>query len=96
MTEMEERVARALCEDFGLPADGLHWIVPPAATDPSTFRSVANWTRFMPQARVALAAARLPTREMLEAAEAAGSPESPALPHEVWPAMIDAAIGKVP
>lgn len=46
--------------------------------------------------RATFEAMREPTPEMLEAGAAAGSPESPALPHEVWPAMIDAAIGKAP
>lgn len=82
MTEMEERVARALCALEDDP-DRIH-----------SFTGEPMWKRHVTEASTAFKVLRLPTREMLEAADAAGSPESPALPHEVWPAMIDAAIGK--
>lgn len=54
----------------------------------------ATWEDAYRVALAALEALRIPTPEMLEAANAAGSDLSPALPQEIWPAMIDAAIGK--
>lgn len=92
MTEMVERMARAICTALGEEPDNMEEHCLPGSYQ--TDDGEPHWHGYIDHARAVLAEIRLPTREMLEAADAAGSPESPALPHEVWPAMIDAAIGK--
>lgn len=83
MSEMVERMAKAAHDSIMGYPESSEWPKSAFSVDAYMFRDAA---------RAALEALRIPTHEMLDAANAAGSPESPALPHEVWPAMIDAAI----
>lgn len=48
------------------------------------------------QGRAAVEALLIPTNSMLDAGRDAGSPESPALPHEVWPVMVEAILNEKP
>lgn len=85
MTEMVERLARVICKEHGFYS----W--EPDFTKDAEDRGNLTPEDYRDFARAALESLRIPTPEMLDAGNAAGSPESPALPHEVWPAMIDAA-----
>lgn len=85
MSEMVERAARAIRPDLWSAANNEKVAGGNASIVGQRFRAID-------QASAALESLRIPTPEMLEAANTAGSDLSPALPQEIWPAMIDAAI----
>ena len=83
MSEMVERVARALCDrdpdgTQGGPMSSGIWLD----------EGEANWTAFTDKARAAIAAMREPTAAMLEAAGG----ERPRETAYAWQAMLDAAL----
>lgn len=87
MSEMVERVARALCEAIGFPADG-------NVLDGDQIK--IGWHTQIPKARAAIEALRLPTDAMVGAGHAEIKPDN--LPadagdaRQCWRAMIDAAL----
>lgn len=81
MSEMVERVARALCKAFEVDPDELRII--DATPEPA-------WRLYAQDAQVAIAAMRAPTKAMLDAGYAE-SPESFSL-YDVFGAMIDEAL----
>ena len=83
MTDMIERVARAMAENDSGPMDSALFAI--------------HWREFgegyIDSARVAIAAMRKPTQEMLDAGTNAGLPGYDyAPPDTTYPAMIDAAL----
>jgi hypothetical protein len=92
-----ERVARALCAEFGIPPDSIHWKT--EGDDPAKFQSAKNWTRFSAEARTAIEAMREPTEVMLAAAKALDViPDwnDCASAEQHYAAMIDAALSEKP
>jgi hypothetical protein len=64
MSEMEERVARALCRAIGVPEDGL------VAEDRNSLDDMKPaWVTQLPKATAAIAVMREPLRQALEAAK---------------------------
>jgi len=92
MSELVERVARALCTESGMPPDYIHYegglIAPDQPFVPKDPKP--NWTRFVKEARAALSAMREPTDAMLDAGWKGFGEGEECEP--VWQAMIDAAL----
>ena len=84
MSEMIERVARALAVTNGVNPDGMTQIGDDPPTD--------IWNIFSPQARAAIAAMRYPTKEMLNADHVQIKCHTCGGHIEGWHAMIDEAL----
>ena len=84
MSEMVERVARAICEASGLNPDHNY--------DPNQISRSddVRWRLFIPHARAAIEALRDPTEDMANAAECA----EPFSFEAMWKAAVDAALGE--
>jgi hypothetical protein len=87
MTEMEERVARALCAQSLVGISSIE-----TAVD-------KGWPRWVPSARVMIRAMRVPSEAMLNAArdwsrETYGRPIGRDAAAGCWQAMSDAALGE--
>jgi hypothetical protein len=80
MSEMVERVARALCREIGIPEDALTT----DRNDVDLERAIPCWQHQLPKARAAIAAMREPTIEMLNAGLVGDKSLA-----ERWGAMID-------
>lgn len=92
LSEMIERVARALCVADGLDPDA-DW----RRSDQSMLAVAIpegeeqRWRTYASYARAAISALREPTKEMIRAA---AQVEKPLLYEKYWKAMIDAALAK--
>lgn len=103
MSEMIERVARAICRlghDEYLSKDP-DYIIPAAARTDG--KPIATWRLFEGQARAAIEAMREPTRAMIEAVENDTVIQSGlddcnrhGIPFDAWDLMIDAALYTAP
>jgi hypothetical protein len=67
MSEMLERVARALCQADGCSSDAVLGIVPDIGSVPPADIVAPAWRRYVDKARSAIVAMREPTNDMLEA-----------------------------
>ncbi len=94
MSEMVERVARAICASTDITMaggietvmDNPDFIIP--ANSRADRKPLARWRLYVPQARAAIEAMREPTDLMDKAGRFYGGSES----RDVWVAMIDAAL----
>jgi len=94
MTDMIERVARAMCRNRGLDPDeatsGEGRVFAGGGSEFIVHRR--RWAEHSGDARAAIEAMREPTGEMLDAGDAACAGAN----ERVWPAMIDAALAEPP
>jgi hypothetical protein len=67
MSEMIERVARALCTADGCSPDAILGIVPSGGSVPSAGIARPVWRSYIDKARAAIVAMREPTNDMLNA-----------------------------
>ena len=67
MSEMIERVARALCTADGCSPDAILGIVPAVGSVPSADIATPAWRSYVDKARAAIVAMREPTNDMLDA-----------------------------
>ena len=67
MSEIIERVARALCEADGCSPDAVLGIVPEIVSVPPADIAMPAWRTYVDKARAAIVAMREPTDDMLEA-----------------------------
>lgn len=85
MSEMVERVARALCVADGCDPD--HESADPIDT------GIKLWTRYVRDASAAIEAIREPTKAMIQAAYDSSLDDDERFDaHEIWQAMIDEAL----
>lgn len=87
MSEMEERVARALCHAIGVPEDGL------VADNRSALDDLKPaWVTQLPKARAAIAAMREPTQEMINIGVSTINFLRPEDLKLAWQTMLDVAL----
>jgi hypothetical protein len=92
MSEMVERVSRAICVANGEDPDKMYPYVDPGSKVLCSFGVYQpQWFHVLPLARAAIAAMREPTKAMIESAEVEA-----VYPAEHWRTMIDEALKDTP